>query len=105
MTLPGRQIRSHAMASSAVNSRCFIIHSAINVPVRPSPARQCTAMAPWLVSAMRRKRSTMESGGGVQSAKYRSWWWNPSDTIVCRSYSLCVSRTTVLTPLYLKTWQ
>ena len=35
-----------------------IIHKAIMVPVRPRPARQCTATAPSSCSQMARKRST-----------------------------------------------
>lgn len=38
ITLPGRQMRSHAMHSAADNPYCFIIQHAISVPVRPNPA-------------------------------------------------------------------
>ncbi len=37
MTLPGRMIRSHEIASVAVKPWCFIMCIAISVPVRPRP--------------------------------------------------------------------
>eukprot|EP00961_Rhodomonas_salina_P201926 2723675-Rhodomonas_salina.1 len=74
MTEPGRHTRSHAIASVAEKSMCFIMYMAISVPVRPSPARQCTAIAPSDVSAMRRNLSTIASEGVEQSVKKRSWW-------------------------------
>eukprot|EP00961_Rhodomonas_salina_P003865 53216-Rhodomonas_salina.2 len=39
----------------------------IRVPVRPSPARQCTASRPFCFAAMSRKRDTIASDGVVQS--------------------------------------
>mmetsp|Transcript_5521 Transcript_5521/g.11170 ORF Transcript_5521/g.11170 Transcript_5521/m.11170 type:complete len:261 (-) Transcript_5521:924-1706(-) len=105
MTLPGRHTRSQAMASLAAKSRCFIMYSAMSVPVRPRPARQCTARAPSLVSAMRRNLSTMLSEGVEQSVKKRSWWWKPCCTSAPRSYSLLLSRITVRIPLERNTSQ
>ena len=62
-------IRSHPIASRAVNPCRRIRLSAMSVPVRPSPARQCTATTPAAASAMRWNRATTAGGGGVQSSK------------------------------------
>ena len=40
-------------------------HIRIRVPVRPSPALQCTATTPGSDSTMLRKRRAWASGGGV----------------------------------------
>ena len=63
-------MRSQPMASLAVKPWCFIIKSAMRVPVRPKPARQCTASTwPSLsASARRKKASIMLLGGTEQSA-------------------------------------
>ena len=50
MTEPGLHRRSQPMSSVYVRLWCFIRYSAISVPVRPSPALQCTASAPFSVS-------------------------------------------------------
>jgi len=43
--------RVYAHTSAAEKSYFFIIHKPIRVPVRPSPARQCTAVSPFSLSA------------------------------------------------------
>ena len=66
---PGRTMRSQAMASRAVKPWCRIIHSPMSVPVRPRPARQCTATTPSpAASHASMKRSTMSSGGTCPAA-------------------------------------
>jgi hypothetical protein len=94
--LPGRIQRKYPMASFAPQRKCFMAHIRINVPVRPSPALQCTATIPGSDSTMLRKRfacatttyqlvrgtcwgrvkclsgPTWASGGGVPSGKKRS---------------------------------
>jgi hypothetical protein len=59
MTLPGLHMRTHASASFAVHPSFLIIQSTMSVPVRPSPAWQCTAITPFSFSHMSRKLSTM----------------------------------------------
>ena len=56
MTDPGRMMRSQPIASRAVKPLCRIRYSAISVPIRPSPARQCTTTAP-------RASATAQEGG------------------------------------------
>lgn len=38
ITDPGRHIRVHAIASTAVNDQCFTIYEATKQPVLPNPA-------------------------------------------------------------------
>ena len=104
-------------------------HRAISVPVRPSPARQCTASAPSVDSATLKKRSTMASQGVEQSTKKRSWCLNPACQVYmdhlglnrshvlngqdtcrmptlmtdCRSYSALLRRTIAVIPFAAKT--
>ena len=59
------------MAALAAKPACRIIHSAISVPVRPSPARQCTATT-GSAATTARKAETTPGGGVVQSGKKRS---------------------------------
>ena len=67
------------MASRAVKRSDRISHSAISVPVRPSPALQCTATTPSAASTACRKASTTVSGGQVQSSNSRLWCAKPRD--------------------------
>jgi hypothetical protein len=53
-TDPGRTILSQAIASFDRKLWFFIMCKAMSVPVRPSPARQCTAMRPVSRSHMSR---------------------------------------------------
>jgi len=39
ITEPGRHIRVHAIASTAVNDQCFTIYEATKQPVLPKPAK------------------------------------------------------------------
>ena len=56
-------MRSQAMASRAAKAWCRISHSPMRVPVRHSPARQCTATGPSAASQAAMKRSTTCAGG------------------------------------------
>mmetsp|Transcript_49457 Transcript_49457/g.75254 ORF Transcript_49457/g.75254 Transcript_49457/m.75254 type:complete len:215 (-) Transcript_49457:633-1277(-) len=101
MTQPGRTIRIHAIASRAVNPCLLISHSPIIVPVRPSPARQCTATTPGALTSSK-KRTTSSSVGVVQSSKYRSKCCIPAFTKTLRSYaSDSFKRITLLTRSFL----
>ena len=91
-------ICSHPIASRAANPRDRIRHPPISVPVRPSPALQCTATRPAASSMMSRKRRTASADGAVQSSKGRSKFSMPRATNPPRSFSLSLSRTTVVTP-------
>lgn len=48
---PGLAIRIHPVKSAGGKPTCFIMYKAIRVPVLPSPALQCTAIAPFSASA------------------------------------------------------
>lgn len=63
-----------------------MIQIAINVPVRPSPAKQCTATTPLLSLTTLRNLRTISAGGEVQSSNCRSWWRNPFSTKADLSY-------------------
>jgi hypothetical protein len=52
-------------------SETFMIHMQMRVPVRPSPARQCTASMPWCLSQISRNLFAMSGGGIVQSARVK----------------------------------
>ena len=95
--LPGRTIRSQPIASRALNPWCFIMYSPISVPVRPSPARQCTATGPDTPSAMARNFPTTSAGGGEHTPYHRSATAMPRSVKALSSYSGAVSRITTLT--------
>lgn len=78
ITLPGLQILSHPMHCGAVSLNVFIIQQAISVPVRPSPALQCTATAPAALSTMSMNFAAISSLGVEPSTKNRSRWSNPA---------------------------
>ena len=73
---PGLAILHHPMNDSAVILYCYIAHSPIKVPVLPSPALQCMAIAPSLLlkwsSHICKNFSTISSGGVDPSMKKRS---------------------------------
>ena len=64
-TLPGRRVRTWRIASAA-DMPCVVSHAETTVPVRPSPAAQCTATAPpaAFVSSMKRTAAASCSGVG-----------------------------------------
>jgi hypothetical protein len=66
------------MKSAGGNPVCFIIYNAIKEPVRPSPALQCTAIAPFSYSAAAKNCSTILSGGVEPSRKYISKGFIPA---------------------------
>lgn len=47
---PGLAILIHPIKSAGGNPMCFIMYKAIKLPVLPSPALQCTAIAPFSFS-------------------------------------------------------
>ena len=87
---PGLAILHHPMNDSAVILYSYIAQIPIKVPVLPSPALQCMAMAPVLLlkwsSHISRNLSTMSSGGVEPSMKNKSLWAIPSLTKVFLSY-------------------
>ena len=87
MTDPGRITRSHPMAVRAVKPCDRIMYTAMSVPVRPSPALQCTVTAPLAASTMARNAATRGPGGSVQSAKTRAWCLIPASSKARASYA------------------
>mmetsp|Transcript_25811 Transcript_25811/g.79636 ORF Transcript_25811/g.79636 Transcript_25811/m.79636 type:complete len:228 (-) Transcript_25811:620-1303(-) len=104
MTHPGRQMRHHAMHSRDVRPKCFIKNTEMSVPVRPRPALQCTATAPFCVSHMSRKARTTVSDGVDPSGNCSSSWRMPTSVKARRSYFFSLSRTTSCTLRWRNGW-
>mmetsp|Transcript_16437 Transcript_16437/g.41537 ORF Transcript_16437/g.41537 Transcript_16437/m.41537 type:complete len:214 (-) Transcript_16437:810-1451(-) len=92
-------MRRYPIASRAVKPWCFIMCTAIRVPVRPRPARQWMATGQSIESTRSRKRLTMSAEGVVQSWNSRSCTLMPARSKVPVSYvSASFRRTTALIP-------
>lgn len=70
--------------------------------MRPSPALQCTAIAPSYDSTKSKNLSTMAGSGAVPSVKIRSWCLIPYFVNPVASYVLLLSLITIFTPIFLK---
>ena len=66
------------MKSYGGKPTCFIMYKAINVPVLPKPALQCTAIAPFSASHAAKNCSTIWFGGVEPSKKYKSRCFIPA---------------------------
>jgi hypothetical protein len=99
---PGRAILIHPMKSAGGKPICFIIYNAIKLPVRPKPALQCTAIAPFSASQAAKNLSTIGSLGAEPSKKYRSRCFIPFLTNLYLSYWSLLSLMTSVTPNFLK---
>ena len=95
---PGLAILIQPMKAAGGKPKCFIQYKPIKVPVRPSPALQWTARAPFSFSAAVKNYGTISSGGAVPS-----WNWRSRSLIPCLinfyfSYCALLRRTTIVTP-------
>jgi len=65
------------MNQRAGNLKCLIAYPAMQHPVRPSPALQCTPIGLLYLSEMSKNFSNVLLSGGWPSGNYRSIWSIP----------------------------